>query len=151
MSMSVSAHLFFFFAFRRQSINSSLIPISSSPSLLQPFPVLSAQSWAPLPVFQKCHLTWALDSKALIQSDLGFPTRLHCLLESGQTPEQTHLISGLAFSRAWGHWCVASTFPGQGKRPPQIGQQWSLPCRGLRGQGFSSFWSKGLGAWAVGT
>ena len=39
--------------------------------------VLSAQSWAPLPFFQKCHLTWALDSKALKQSDLGFLTRLH--------------------------------------------------------------------------
>lgn len=71
-----------------------------------------------------------------------------CLLESEQTPEQTHPASGLASSglEAAGAWLLRIS-SGRDEMPQQRGWQWSLPHRGL---GAKRVPASGAGDWETG-
>lgn len=76
------------------------------------------------------------------------------LLESGQTPEQTHPVSGLASSGlgAAGAWLRISP-AGTRLMPRQRGWQWRLPHRGLGAKRFPASGAGGRepGRWALRT
>ena len=77
-----SMNAYLSFAFRGQRINSSPTPTRCQLSFpLAALPPSLCPELGPTAMFQKCHLTWAPDSEALKQSDVGFPS--HVRLSAG--------------------------------------------------------------------